>query len=60
MVCGSEDQARKRKLIGSSFYKDKLEKMVEMIKKTLSDRIEKLEIENVDTGKPINIISELD
>jgi hypothetical protein len=32
MIRGGEEQARKRKLIGSAFYKDKLLKMVEVIK----------------------------
>ncbi len=39
MVRGSEEQMRKRKLIGSSFYKDKLLKMVEIINKCVADKV---------------------
>jgi cytochrome P450 len=57
LIKGSEEQARKRKLIGSSFYKDKLLKMVELIDKLVSEKVQKFKELN---GKPFNIIEELD
>jgi cytochrome P450 len=60
MVAGSEEQARKRKLIGSSFYKDKLLKMVDIINKCVADKISYFSDRYLEGNKEFNLITELD
>ena len=43
LIKASEEQVRMRKLIGSAFYKDKLLKMVEVIKDLVASKVEKFE-----------------
>ncbi len=38
MVQNGIEQARKRKLIGSAFYKDKMLKMIEVMKKCVAEK----------------------
>jgi cytochrome P450 len=60
MSAGSESQARKRKLIGSSFYKDKLLGMIDVIKKNVAEKIESLEKRYLASGEAFDIVNELD
>lgn len=60
LIKGSEEQARMRKLIGSSFYKDKLLKMVEIIKKLVNAKVTNLETNYLNKDKAFNIIEEFD
>ncbi len=60
MVKNGVEQSRKRKLIGSAFYKDKLLKMVETIKKCVSDKAKSLEEKYQSNDKEFDLIAELD
>jgi cytochrome P450 len=60
MVKNGVEQARKRKLIGSGFYKDKMLKMVEIIKKCVTDKAASLEERYLKSGQAFDIIAELD
>ena len=60
MVKNGVEQARKRKLIGSGFYKDKMLKMVEIIKNCVADKAASLEERYLKSGQEFDIIAELD
>lgn len=52
--------ATKRKKISSAFYKDKLIKMFEVVKKTTLNKVEKWKMEIADKEKEIDFIYELE
>ena len=51
---------RKRKLIGSAFYKEKLLVMVEEIKKIVSTKVQQIEDTYLKQGKAFNLLEQLD
>jgi hypothetical protein len=60
MVKGSEEQMRKRKIIGSSFYKEKLMKMVEIVNQCVADKVAYMEERFLAKNEAFNLISEID
>lgn len=60
MVKASEEQIRKRKLIGSSFYKDKLLKMVQVINQCVGDKVKYMQERYLEKGEAFDLIAELD
>ena len=51
---------RKRKLIGSSFYKEKLLKMVEITNQCVADKVSYFEERYLIKGESFNLLSEID
>lgn len=55
----SELWAKKRKSLSVAFYKEKLMKMLEVVKKCMEDKILEWRKNFVSTGKPMDIIAEI-
>ena len=49
----------KRKNVSSAFYKDKLIKMVEIMKVSVKESLERVKKTYVDTGKEMNLVGEM-
>ena len=60
MIRASEEQIRKRKLIGSSFYKDKLLKMAQIINQCVAEKNQYLEERYFAKNDAFDLIGELD
>ena len=56
---GNDLWSRKRKVLSSAFYKDKLIKMTEQIREIVADKITEIERDHVETKQPMDIIKEI-
>ena len=59
LAAGDELWNRKRKVLSSAFYKEKLVKMTEQIRAIVAEKIAELERNNVAANKPIDVIKEM-
>jgi|LauGreDrversion4_2_1035121.scaffolds.fasta_scaffold1033780_1 cytochrome P450 len=59
LASGDELWSRKRKVLSSAFYKEKLIKMTEQIRQIMADKIYEMERDFVAPGKPIDVIKEM-
>ncbi len=51
--------ARKRKLLSTAFYKEKLIKMTDSIKEVVIQKIEEMERDYAETGKAFDLVKEI-
>jgi cytochrome P450 len=55
----NEKWSKKRKVLSSAFYKDKLVRMTENIRKVISQKIEEFELNYVRTSQPMDLVKEI-
>jgi cytochrome P450 len=59
LASSNEEWAKKRKILSSAFYKDKLVRMTDTIRKVVAQKIEEFEHNYVATGEPMDIVREM-
>jgi cytochrome P450 len=59
LAASDEKWAKKRKVLSSAFFKDKLLRMTEEIREIVAVKIEEMEKAYLVTGKPMNLIQEI-
>ena len=59
LAASDEIWSKKRKILSSAFYKEKLIRMTEVIKDLVAEKIEEIERDFVDTGAQMDVLKEM-